>query len=127
MTPKEIAQAVVEALQAARTAQDVSYRRLEESTGVNYMRLQRVLKGETEMLIRELDAVADALGLIGWQVLRDAEKGGQDAEVVDFPQQPSPEGLKMSEASGSIWDEVEVAHTEIVDADERTRQREDTP
>ena len=62
--------------------QSLAYRALEERTGINYMGLQRALKAETEMMVSELDAVADALGLVGWQVLREAEEPAHN--VVEF-------------------------------------------
>lgn len=42
---------------------------------MSFSTLQRVLTGDREILLTELDAVADALGLIGWQVLYEAEVG----------------------------------------------------
>lgn len=80
---EQVARQVAALLQAARMGQGLSYRALEDRCGVNYMRLQRILKGETELMVRELDAVADALGLIGWRVLREAEHATNN--VVELP------------------------------------------
>lgn len=81
---QQVAHNVAATLQAARETHGVSYRRLEELSGINYMRLQRILKVETEMLVRELDTLAAALGLVGWEVLRDAQSA-VDTEVIAFP------------------------------------------
>ena len=46
--------------------------------------ISRVFNHLRPMTIDELDAIADAVGLIGWGVLREAEEG-MSADVIAFP------------------------------------------
>lgn len=47
---------------------------LAERSGVPRERLRRAMVGERPFLVDDLDAVARALGLVPWHVVREAEK-----------------------------------------------------
>ena len=51
----------------------MSFYALERASGVSRMRATRTLNGERPMLVDELEAMSDALGLVGWMVVREAE------------------------------------------------------
>lgn len=51
----------------------MSFYALERASGVSRMRATRTLNGERPMLVDELEAMSDALGLVGWVVVREAE------------------------------------------------------
>lgn len=52
----------------------ISLRDLGEKAGINYMRIRRVLAAERVMTVDELESLADALGLVGWKIMREAEE-----------------------------------------------------
>jgi hypothetical protein len=65
--------AVVDLYIEAKEAQGISFRTLSERSGVNRIRLQRCFNLEQPFYVDELVAVARALNLVAWIVLRDAE------------------------------------------------------
>lgn len=65
--------AVVDLYIKAKEAQGISFRTLSERSGVNRIRLQRCFNLEQPFYVDELVAVARALNLVPWKVLRDAE------------------------------------------------------
>ena len=65
--------AVVDLYIKAKEAQGISFRALSERSGVNRIRLQRCFNLEQPFYVDELVAVARALNLVPWKVLRDAE------------------------------------------------------
>lgn len=65
--------AVVDLYIEAKEAQGISFRALSERSGVNRIRLQRCFNLEQPFYVDELVAVARALNLAPWKVLRDAE------------------------------------------------------
>ena len=70
--------AVVDLYIKAKEAQGISFRMLSERSGVNRIRLQRCFNLEQPFYIDELVAVARALNLVAWKVLRDAEASVED-------------------------------------------------
>lgn len=65
--------AVVDLYIEAKEAQGISFRALSERSGVNRIRLQRCFNLEQPFYVDELVAVARALNLVAWKVLKDAE------------------------------------------------------
>lgn len=65
--------AVVDLYIEAKEEQGISFRALSERSGVNRIRLQRCFNLEQPFYVDELVAVARALNLVAWKVLRDAE------------------------------------------------------
>ena len=70
--------AVVDLYIEAKEAQGISFRALSERSGVNRIRLQRCFNLEQPFYVDELVAVARALNLVAWKVLRDAEASVED-------------------------------------------------
>lgn len=70
--------AVVDLYNEAKEAQGISFRALSERSGVNRIRLQRCFNLEQPFYVDELVAVARALNLVAWKVLRDAEASVED-------------------------------------------------
>lgn len=64
---------VVDTYIEAKEAQGISFRALSERSGVNRIRLQRCFNLEQPFYVDELVAVARALNLVAWKVLKDAE------------------------------------------------------
>ena len=62
---------------------------LADMSGIPRQRLRRAMVGDRPFLVDDLEAVATALGLIPWQVMREAEdsliEARNPADVVDFP------------------------------------------
>lgn len=65
---------VASILDCALRDSDLSLRRLADLSGVRLTRLGDVLRRGRAMTVGELDAISEALGLVGWQVLREAER-----------------------------------------------------
>lgn len=63
---------VVDLYIKAKEAQGISFRTLSERSGVNRIRLQRCFNLEQPFYVDELVAVARALNLVAWKVLREA-------------------------------------------------------
>lgn len=70
--------AVVDLYIEAKETQGISFRALSERSGVNRIRLQRCFNLEQPFYVDELVAVARALNLVAWKVLRDAEASVED-------------------------------------------------
>lgn len=79
---------------AARQAElGVSLRQIEEMSGVTRMSACRILAGESAIPLSKFEDMARALGLIPWQVMREAEQSLEEqaderskpADVIDFP------------------------------------------
>lgn len=70
--------AVVDLYIEAKEAQGISFRALSERSGVNRIRLQRCFNLEQPFYVDELVAVARALNLVAWKVLKDAETRVED-------------------------------------------------
>ena len=73
LEPGITSMAVVDLYIEAKEAQGISFRALSERSGVNRIRLQRCFNLEQPFYVDELVAVARALNLVAWKVLRDAE------------------------------------------------------
>lgn len=81
----DLGRKVAKILQTRREELDLSPYRIAAMTGISRMRITRTLSGERPMLVDELDLIADALGLVGWRVLREAEEAlAPLAEVRDL-------------------------------------------
>lgn len=65
---------VVEILTEALEDSSMSQRALVRASGVKLTRLGDILRRGKAVTVRELDDIAAALGLEGWQVMRDAEE-----------------------------------------------------
>lgn len=72
--PGNVSQRVVDILSAALAESDMSQRGLAEKANINRGRVQRTLNGERPITVDELEKLAEALGLVGWVVLRHAEQ-----------------------------------------------------
>ena len=73
LEPGITSMAVVDLYIEAKESQGISFRALSERSGVNRIRLQRCFNLEQPFYVDELVAVARALNLVPWKVLRDAE------------------------------------------------------
>lgn len=78
LEPGIASMAVVDLYIEAKEAQGISFRALSERSGVNRIRLQRCFNLEQPFYVDELVAVARALNLVAWKVLRDAEASVED-------------------------------------------------
>lgn len=78
LEPGTASMAVVDMYIEAKEAQGISFRALSERSGVNRIRLQRCFNLEQPFYVDELVAVARALNLVAWKVLRDAEASVED-------------------------------------------------
>lgn len=72
LEPGITSMAVVDLYIKAKEAQGISFRTLSERSGVNRIRLQRCFNLEQPFYVDELVAVARALNLVAWKVLREA-------------------------------------------------------
>lgn len=83
--PSGLAKCVAEILRERADALNFSYRTLEERSGVSKTKLQAIFTGERTVLLSDLDAIAEALGLVGWKVVRDAELAlAEEEDSADF-------------------------------------------
>lgn len=64
---------VAKILSKRRAEVGYSFRRIDEISGVNYMTVKRVLDGSREMKLDDFEAISKALGLVPWQVVKQAE------------------------------------------------------
>lgn len=78
LEPGIASMAVVDLYIEAKESQGISFRALSERSGVNRIRLQRCFNLEQSFYVDELVAVARALNLVAWKVLRDAEASVED-------------------------------------------------
>ena len=81
LEPGITSMAVVDLYIEAKEAQGISFRALSERSGVNRIRLQRCFNLEQPFYVDELVAVARALNLVPWKVLRDAEVRVEEREA----------------------------------------------
>lgn len=60
---------------------------LADMSGVPRQRLRRAMVGDRPFLVDDMEAVATALGLIPWMVMREAEESldDQEATVIEMP------------------------------------------
>lgn len=65
--------AIARILDRAKDDLGISFRELEELSGVSRARTQRCMKGERPFLIDDVEAIASALGLKASAVVREAE------------------------------------------------------
>lgn len=72
---------VAQILDAALKESDLSLRRLAEASGVKLTRLGDVLRRGRAITTGELEAVARALGLVPWKVLKEAEEVASALDV----------------------------------------------
>lgn len=71
----------------------LSLRQIEEKSGVTRMSASRILSGESAMPLDKFEAVARALDLVPWQVMREAEQSLEEQAdehskpdgVINFP------------------------------------------
>ena len=61
-------------LAARRDELGMSLRQVEEKSGVNYMTVKRVLEHTRDMRMDDFEAIAVALGLTPWRVVKQAEE-----------------------------------------------------
>ena len=73
LEPGIASMAVVNLYIESKESLGISFRSLSERSGVNRIRLQRCFNLEQPFYVDELVAVARALNLVPWKVLRDAE------------------------------------------------------
>lgn len=78
LEPGIVSMAVIDLYIEAKEAQGISFRALSERSGVNRIRLQRCFNLEQPFYVDELVAVAHALNLVAWKVLKDAETRVED-------------------------------------------------
>lgn len=64
---------ISEILNSKLAASEMSLRRLAMESGVKLTRLGDVLRRGKAATVGELDAIAGALGLVGWKIMREAE------------------------------------------------------
>ena len=81
LEPGITSMAVVDLYIEAKESQGISFRALSERSGVNRIRLQRCFNLEQPFYVDELVAVARALNLVPWKVLRDAEVRVEEREA----------------------------------------------
>lgn len=62
-------------LEEAAKERDMSHRQLAAVSGVSRARIDRVLAGVRPIYASEIQALADALGLVAWKVVQQAEEG----------------------------------------------------
>ena len=65
--------AIARILDRSKDEQGISFRELEERSGVSRARAQRCMKGERPFMIDDVEAIASALGLKASAVVREAE------------------------------------------------------
>lgn len=73
----------IKILQTHAEAQKITNAWIAEQVELSESTISRVFNGMRALTVDELDAVADAVGLIGWEVLREAEEPATN--VVAFP------------------------------------------
>ena len=93
----DIDRAVARFLDEALAASPLSLRALTRESGVKLTRLGDVLRRGSPLTVGELDAISAALGLVGWEVMREVEEGvvvdvALDGVVIELPAQQQPEG-----------------------------------
>lgn len=70
---REVNRAASAILATAKEDQGISLRTIEDRSGVKHLRVMRALNCEQPMTVDDLEAIASALGLVGWQVMQEAE------------------------------------------------------
>ena len=65
--------AIARILDRSKDEQGISFRELEDRSGVSRARAQRCMKGERPFMIDDVEAIANALGLKASAVVREAE------------------------------------------------------
>lgn len=90
----QVSKYVAEILTRRREELGLSLRAIQAKSGVNYMRVQRVLSAENVMTVDELEALAEALEMVGWKIMREAEDrfatDNHQADVIDIHDQTTP-------------------------------------
>ncbi len=109
-----VGERVAAILTDALDSSDMSLRQLAARSGVKLTRLGDVLRRGRPITAAELNDVAGALGLVGWQVMRDAE---MDSVTARPPFAPAPEGDRW-------WEGEDVA---ALDPGYSPRMEEDQP
>lgn len=87
----EIASYLANILASKQAELNYSLRKIEEISGVSRMSVQRILNGETSIAVDKFCAISRALGLVPWQVLKQAE-----ASLAESLLKPEPEYSVMS-------------------------------
>lgn len=89
----EIGAKVVTILVTALEDSSMSQRGLARASGVKLTRLGDVLRRGAAITVHELDDISRALGLVGWQVLREAETSvsGTRRHLAPVPDLPPTE------------------------------------
>lgn len=77
-----ISRRITAILRSAQEERGLSIRALEAASGVNRGRVFSVLGDEQPILSDELDALAEAVGLVGWKVMFQAETGEPYPEYI---------------------------------------------
>lgn len=72
--PDDFNQALAARLQKSRTEQGISYRDLEEMTGIPHLRIMRALNAERTMIVDDFDKISRALGLTPWELMQTVEQ-----------------------------------------------------
>ena len=100
----ELSKTVAKLLESARDEQGVSYRELQQRSGINRMRAQRILTEERPFTVDEVNIVSATLGFIGWKVVRDAARSirpslspaphlGEESPTLKADESPTPQTL----------------------------------
>lgn len=118
----KIASYLANILASKQAELNYSLRKIEEISGVSRMSVQRILNGETSIAVDKFCAISRALGLVPWQVLKQAE-----ASLAESLPKPAPlsamtreeriasvdrklrDGSYLTKAAAKEWD----ARTEI--------------
>lgn len=92
--PTELDLEIIKILQSRAKALNISsLRELESHSGVTRSTVQRVLAGARTLKISELESLCDALGLVLWEVLKEAQDRvhakTRNGVVVAFPSRTS--------------------------------------
>lgn len=80
LQPDLVGKQVAAILLAALEKSDITQNRLSEISGVKITRLGDVLRRGRVITVTEVNSIAKALGLVGWQVMRTAESAVRAAE-----------------------------------------------
>lgn len=69
-------------LESKREELSMAYRKLADESGISTTRLHALLQAERPITVGELEDMAEALGLIGWKVMKEAEESLNQVQPV---------------------------------------------
>lgn len=70
----EFDRAIARLLDRERDKQGLSLRDLDQTTGIHFVRVGRLMRGDRGMTLGEFESLCGALGLSPWEVMRDVEQ-----------------------------------------------------